>query len=865
MKAGNAVFFIAAVLPAADVGLWDRFEIPIENTRTYASPYNDVTLNATFIAPDGERIFFWGFHDGGTTWKLRFMPDRPGEWRYEAVFSDGAPGASGSFRVTGSDIPGLIGVDEYNPIWFGYKGGRHTVIRRFHVGDRFFAANWSGEKRTAFLDWLQGQRYNMLSIASHYLNRDVDDRGRGWDTPKLWPLDAGEYRRMELILDDLARRKILVFPFAGFFGKESNYPRDPVDQERYVRYTLARLGPYWNLLFNTAGPEPNLRDHWMNVKDVERLGRLIQRLDPFGHVVSVHNRTGDDPYAASDWTDYGVLQGPKTVNRRRLAGALAANHHRAKPLYSQETLWPGNTLHKEPYTNVDIRKNAIVMMMSGAAINFGDMKGLSSSGFTGTMELADRVQERHDIIAKVWDYFESVPYWRMVARPELVDNGYCLAEVGQRYLVYLEAGGTVNVRVADGPYVVRWVNAQDTADVRYAGSTRDGSKLAAPAGSDDWLLDLSREMPGGEIATGKMLGSGHEARSFYVRERGSSWGKTYSGRQYRPEAAGRLMNLRPAQGLFHDEWMTEIPFDPEDNTNRLIEALDVYKEHGILAVSVSLQGGNPAYERFPQIKRDRPNKLGFGKGALISAFHPDGSLKDAWMDRLLRLIRELGRRGMFLDLLYYYQHQDEVLSGPKAIDAGVRNVTDWLIDNDCRNVIIEIANEYDVGSYDHDRYIFRRMDHLIELARGRFAARRAPFRLPVSASTGGSMKIFDSVKEHADLVILHGNNRTPEEKRVRVFELAADSSMPGPIYMNEDNNGRETTIENLRLELASCDAVFRSGGSWGYMPWVQAQNFPFRYFLPGASADVRDDMPVEQRDPAYFKAVLMHIRGLLMR
>ena len=201
------------------------------------------------------------------------------------------------------------------------------------------------------------------------------------------------------------------------------------------------------------------------------------------------------------------------------------------------------------------------------------------------------------------------------------------------------------------------------------------------------LLALAGPAGAVEIATGKMLGAGHDARSFYVRDGGGAWRKTYTGKQYRPEAAGRLMNLRVAQGLFHDEWMTEVPFDPDKHTSRLIAALDTYKEHGVLAISVSLQGGNPAYELFDAIKRDRPHKLGPGKGALVSAFRPDGSLKDAWMARLLRLVRELDRRGMILNLMYFYQHQDEVLENPAAIERGARNVTDWLIDNNCRNVI----------------------------------------------------------------------------------------------------------------------------------------------------------------------------------
>jgi hypothetical protein len=368
-----------------------------------------------------------------------------------------------------------------------------------------------------------------------------------------------------------------------------------------------------------------------------------------------------------------------------------------------------------------------------------------------------------------------------------------------------------------------------------------------------------------EIATGKMLGAGHDARSFYLRDAGGAWRKTYTGKAYRPEAAGRLMNLRVAQGLFHDEWMTEVPFDPEKHTARLIAALDTYKEHGVLAIGVSLQGGNPAYELFDPIERDRPYKLGPGKGALISAFRPDGSLKNAWMARLLRLVRELDRRGMVLNLLYFYQHQDEVLENPAAIERGARNVTDWLIENNCRNVIVEIANEHDVASYDHDRFIHREMGRLIELVRGRFRERKAAFTVPVSASTGGRMQVYEAVRDHGDLVAIHGNNRTPEEKRKRVAELAGDPAMPGPIYMNEDNNGRDTTPENLALELASCDAVFDSGGSWGYMPWRQLQIFPFRHFQPGPSPRVAADMPVDQRDAAYFHAVLDHIQKKVMR
>ncbi|HYO81118.1 MAG TPA: hypothetical protein VES20_06935 [Bryobacteraceae bacterium] len=124
-------------------------------------------------------------------------------------------------------------------------------------------------------------------------------------------------------------------------------------------------------------------------------------------------------------------------------------------------------------------------------------------------------------------------------------------------------------------------------------------------------------------------------------------------------------DLRVAQALYHDEWLTEARFDPEAHTRRVIAALDTYRAHGILAISVSLQGGNMAYSRnaADTIKRDRSYKLGKEGGSLVSAYRPDGSLKPQWMKRCLRLARELDKRHMVLNLMYLYAHQDEMFEG----------------------------------------------------------------------------------------------------------------------------------------------------------------------------------------------------------
>ena len=475
------------------VGIWDRFETSVTNSKSYADPYRDTELNVTYTRPDGSKLQFWGFYNGGSTWILRCMPDMPGKWKYHAVFSDGQPGISGSFDCIPSDLPGMISRDEVNPIWFGFSGGNHLMMRSFHVGDRFFATYWPDEKRKAFLNWIQQQGYNTLSIGSHYLNRDVDGRGKGWETPDLWDQASGtlnqeEYDKMEVILDDLARRRIIVHPFAGFFGANSDAPTNASDRTLYIKYTLARLGAYWNIMLNVAGPE--LAKWTLTEDEVTELGKEIQSLDVFGHLLACHQTTNKNLFKDQSWNNYDCYQGSKTHDLVKLYTELAETYRSmGKPLYAHETLWSGNKNHPG-YSDDQLRKNAIVIQMAASALNFGDMDGNSSSGFSGTLDLKDRRQERHDIVKEVWDFFETIDYWKMSPGPALVSAGFCLAKEGEEYLVYITERNSISVNITGGPYHVSWINAQDTGERIEGGTTTDGKNLSPPGHGDDWFCNL---------------------------------------------------------------------------------------------------------------------------------------------------------------------------------------------------------------------------------------------------------------------------------------------------------------------------------------------------------------------------------------
>jgi hypothetical protein len=374
---------------------------------------------------------------------------------------------------------------------------------------------------------------------------------------------------------------------------------------------------------------------------------------------------------------------------------------------------------------------------------------------------------------------------------------------------------------------------------------------------------LATALCAAEISTGAMLGGHYDPRAFYVRNGpGDAWQKTYSGPAYRHEAQGKLMNIRLANALFLDEWLKERPFDAEFNTDSVIHALDFYKSHGILMINVSLQGAQAGYDKAVNgIDRENAFRLGPGRGMYVSAFRPDGSLKPDWLARLDRLLHAANERGMFVNLMYFYHGQDAQFRSTAAIHQAAANITDWLVAHDFRNVIVDVANEYDLPGpqWEFKGYIPQNIMPLIDDVRERF--KHAGYSLPIGVSSDRRMRYPASLQGQVDVLLVHGDGRDPQDKARRVAEL---KDVGRPVLMTEDDNGRATTREHLAGELASCDIFFSRAAGWGYLPWIQAQRFPFRY-LPGLAAEVRDDMPEGERDMAYFHAVLDHIASLTMR
>jgi hypothetical protein len=301
--------------------------------------------------------------------------------------------------------------------------------------------------------------------------------------------------------------------------------------------------------------------------------------------------------------------------------------------------------------------------------------------------------------------------------------------------------------------------------------------------------------------------------------------RTYQGRK----VEGLLMNVRLVQGIFDDLnpatrnlWVYPDTgkWDPERNTTEFLAALGEWRQNGVLAFTINLQGGTPG----PGVGHAGASPTGGarGRGPQLenSALDPDGNLRSAYMARLARILDHADELGMVVILGYFYFGQDQHLRHEAAVRGGVVNATNWLLDGGYRNVLVEVANECNLP-YHHEILKPPRIPELIELVK---SMRRNGKRLLAGTSWGGrnaagaigpnnlETPVTANVAASSDFILIHGNgpNNADLLKRMIRATRALPTYRTMPVLVNEDPNFHFTEPTNHIL------AAVEEYVSWGY-------------------------------------------------
>ncbi|MCA0957667.1 hypothetical protein LCL86_01330 [Muricauda ruestringensis] len=267
---------------------------------------------------------------------------------------------------------------------------------------------------------------------------------------------------------------------------------------------------------------------------------------------------------------------------------------------------------------------------------------------------------------------------------------------------------------------------------------------------------------------------------------------------------GLLMNSRMVQGIFDDlnpstvenfSYPDTQKWDADRNTDEFVAAMEVWKEYGLLAFSLNLQGGSP---------------LGYSNnGCINSAFDAMGNLRPAYINRLTRILDRADALGMVVILGYFYFGQDQYLEDEKAILNATDNITRWILEKGYQNIVIEINNECN-GPYDHEVLTCSRVHELVQRVK-----QMGGENLLVSTSYGGGVIPQQNVLQVSDFILIHGNGvDEPSGITDMVEKTKKVAGYTGqPILFNEDDHF------DFDADDYNFKAAIESYASWRYFDY----------------------------------------------
>jgi hypothetical protein len=281
----------AAQAQTADVERWGLYEIVLDGPKT-GNPFVDVTLAAEF-RNGTQTVTVPGFYDGDGVYKIRFSPEVEGAWQWRTISNAKALAVrTGTFTarpaIGGNHGPVRVTLDGYH---FAYADG--TPFRQ--IGTTAYAwAQQSDAQCALTLQTLKTAPFNKLRMCV-YANVKAEPiepylyTGAGpkdWDTARFNP---AFFRRFE---DRVAKLQalgieadiILHHPYDKVHGyAEMARP----DEERYLRYVIARLGAYRNVWWSMANEFDLVKAK--SPADWDHIGQFVADSDPHQRLRSIHN------------------------------------------------------------------------------------------------------------------------------------------------------------------------------------------------------------------------------------------------------------------------------------------------------------------------------------------------------------------------------------------------------------------------------------------------------------------------------------------------------------------------------------------------------------------------------------------------
>ncbi|MCF6332364.1 MAG: DUF4038 domain-containing protein [Draconibacterium sp.] len=300
--------------------IWGKYEISFSSSKTYDNPIYDVKdFKITFTAPSGRTKTVRGFWDGGTDWKVRFLPDETGEWDWRTDCSDKEN--PGLHNQTGKFIcnPNISEDPIFQKGAIQHEPGKYYLS--YNDGTPFFwlaCTAWNGALKSTNEEW---KHYLTQRKANNYsVIQLVTTEWRGCDknAEGLTAIDGTGYihihpeffKRIDQKINEANAEGLVVSPvilWALPFGQGRELSPGytlPLDEAVLLsKYIVARYQGN-HVVWTLGGDGRYYDDQELKWKEIGR--RVFNDIDHAPVTLHPHGRSFvGDIYAPEDW--YGLM------------------------------------------------------------------------------------------------------------------------------------------------------------------------------------------------------------------------------------------------------------------------------------------------------------------------------------------------------------------------------------------------------------------------------------------------------------------------------------------------------------------------------------------------------------------------------
>jgi len=481
-----ATIYCANLTPTIDVPQWSPYDLSFQTIAEHENPFK-VSFSATVKRPDGTTFAMPGFYDGDM-WKIRVSPTAEGTWSLQTHSDDPSlDGKSASFVCVPNTNPKVHGgllIDSSHPYHFVFEDGTRYFMNGYEC-DWLWVLDM--DTLNPFLDKLIAYGFNdiILNAYAHdtsWSKGNVDGYDYGpppkyaWEGTNENPIhdrfNLSFWKHYDLMMDALNSRGITAHIMIKVYNKMVNWPQKASEEDDlYFRWLIARYSAYSNVIWDFSKEANNEKDldyklnRFKFIRDNDSYYRLItnhddkatydtgvynkvldfrsdqqhsywhekileQRKQNVWPVVNVEFGYEHGPKGIDDKT-YGVVQSPEEVCRRAWEICLAG----------------GYIVYYYTYTAWDIIK-------------------------------PEDNPPGYAYFKNLYDFFNNTQYWLMDPADELVSEGYCLANPGKEYVIFLNKAKPFKIKFS-GSFKGVWF---DPFKGEYMDAGKITEELVPPSG-----------------------------------------------------------------------------------------------------------------------------------------------------------------------------------------------------------------------------------------------------------------------------------------------------------------------------------------------------------------------------------------------